>query len=219
MSHSLRRDVRSSMKKAPVTKPPRERGSWGSMSTCQRLPTGKAASRARDPRVRAPGATRRRSGDWVRAEKRPVRRAEGRSSRPGTGSSERWRRDSSGALGRGAVWRVSPDEPSTSEKQRRARGGEVAPRVENFEPALLAREKAEARRRSSAGGLHRGRGARPVRAQRNGAARRQHRDDAARVRGDGKGIAPSRGLRHGLWRTCRRAGNRGPAPPRKSQVR
>jgi len=99
MSHSLRRDVRSSMKKAPVTKPPRERGSWGSMSTCQRLPTGKVASRARDPRVRAPGAARRRSGDWVRAEKRPVRRAEGRSSRPGTGSSERWRRDSSALPG------------------------------------------------------------------------------------------------------------------------
>jgi len=41
---------------------------------------------------------------------------------------------------------LGPDEPDTLEKQRRARGGEVAAWVQDLEPTLLAGEEAEARR-------------------------------------------------------------------------
>ena len=45
---------------------------------------------------------------------------------------------------------VGPDEPSTLEKKGRARSGEVSPRMEYLEAALLAGEEAEARCREPA---------------------------------------------------------------------
>jgi len=101
---------------------------------------GEAASAAgRRPKLEA--------GDReLRALEEGLERAAGHDHAWGCAARARTHGGRGGAFGCGAVKRLSPDEPDTLEKQRRARCGEVAPEVQNLEPALLASGEAEARR-------------------------------------------------------------------------